>query len=397
MEALHFRNPMVVNRTLPCAFPSRKPKQNFGVSNARFLFFFLNRWPPRPVSFKIEASNSNFTIAYLIDSCGLAPEAAASASQKIQIHSRERPDSVLTLLRDHGLSEPQISNVVRKRPSLLLANPNDILLPKLEFFYSIGISRSDLARILATDPAVLKRSLEKQIIPSYNFLKSVLLSDGKVASALKRTTWIFLQDHTKKLVPNISFLRATGVPESCISLLLAHFPEALIQKNDQFVKIVEEVKEMGFNPTKSTFVLAIHVMAGNRSIYNRCCEVYQRWGWSEEEIQMSFRKHPNCMLLSEDKITKAMDFLVNKMGRPSRMIARCPVVLFFSLEKRIKPRCSVVQALRLKGLIKKTLSLSTILLPDEKRFEEKFLTKYEDQVPELWSVYEMKVDFRSVI
>ncbi|XP_028804122.1 transcription termination factor MTERF9, chloroplastic-like [Neltuma alba] len=397
MEALQFQCPMMVNRTISCAFPSRKSKQNFGVSNAQFLFFFLNRSSPRPVSFKIEANNSNFTITYLIESCGLAPEAATSVSQKVQLHSRERPDSVLTLLREHGLSKSQISNIVRKRPSLLLANPKEILLPKLEFFHSIGISRSDLARILAADPTVLTRSLEKQIIPSYHFLKSVLLSDEKVASALKRTSWIFLEDHSKKLLPNLSVLRATGVPESCLALLLAHFPEALIQKNDQFVKTVEEIKEMGFDPTKSTFVLAIHVMAGNRSIYNRCYEVYQRWGWSEDEILMSFRKHPNCMLLSEDKITKAMDFLVNKMGWPSGMIARCPVVLFFSLEKRIKPRCSVVQALRLKGLIKKTLSLSTVLLPDKKRFVEKYVAKYENQVPELWSVYEMKVDFRSVI
>ncbi|XP_054803838.1 uncharacterized protein LOC129307015 [Prosopis cineraria] len=365
-----FQSPMMVNRTISCAFPSRQSKQIFGVSNSRLLFIFLNRSPPRPVSFKIEANNSNFTFSYLVGSCGLAPEAATSVSQKVQLHSSERPDSVLTLLREHGLSKSQISNVVRKRPSLLLANPN---------------------------PTILTRSLEKQIIPSYNFLKSVLLSDEKVASALKRTSWIFLEDHSKKLLPNISVLRATGVPESCIALLLAHFPETLIQKNGQFVNAVEEIKEMGFDPTKSTFVLAIHVMAGNKSIYNRCVEVYQRWGWSEEEILMSFRKHPNCMLLSEDKITKAMDFLVNKMGWPSRMIASCPVVLFFSLEKRIKPRCSVVQALRLKGLIKKTLSLSTVLLPDKKRFVEKFVTKYEHQVSDLWSIYEMKVDFKSVI
>lgn len=280
---------------------------------------------------------------------------------------------------------------------LLLANPKDTLLPKLEFFHSIGISSSDLARILAADPTILTRSLEKQIIPSYNFLKSVLQSDEKVVAALKRTSWVFLEDHSKKLIPNLSVLRAMGVPDSCIALLLAHLPETLIQKNEQFTKIVQEIKEMGFDPTKSTFVLAIHVIAGNKSIYSRCHEVYQRWGWSDDDILMAFRKHPNCMLLSEDKITKAIDFFVNQMGWPSRMIVRCPVVLFFSLEKRIKPRCFVVQVLRLKGLIKKTLSLSTVLLPSENYFLEKFVRKYEQQVPELWSVYQMKLDYKSVL
>ena len=56
-----------------------------------------------------------------------------------------------------------------------------------------------------------------------------------------------------------------------------------------------------------------------------------------------------------------------------------------------------LQALRLKGLIKKTLSLSTVLLPDNNRFVERFVTKFEHQLPELWSVYEMKVDFSSVV
>jgi mTERF domain-containing protein len=45
-------------------------------------------------------------------------------------------------------------------------------------------------------------------------------------------------------------------------LLLTHFPEALMQKHDKFGHIVNEVKEMGFDPTKSTFVLAIHVISG---------------------------------------------------------------------------------------------------------------------------------------
>ena len=48
------------------------------------------------------------------------------------------------------------------------------------------------------------------------------------------------------------------------------------------------------------------------------------------------------MLLSEEKITKAMNFFVNKMGYPSADIARHPKVIFFSLEKRIIPRCSVI-------------------------------------------------------
>jgi mTERF domain-containing protein len=98
------------------------------------------------------------------------------------------------------------------------------------------------------------------------------------------------------------------------------------------------------------------------------------------------------MMLSEKKIMKGLDFFVNKMGWPSKEIVHCPVILFLSLEKRIIPRCKVIQVLWSKGLIKKDISLNTVLLPVEKRFLERFVTKFEEEVPQLLSVYEGKVD-----
>ncbi|KAL4370835.1 hypothetical protein AHAS_Ahas06G0105500 [Arachis hypogaea] len=226
----------------------------------------------------VQSHHPNFTISYLIDSCSLSPDTAALTSQKLHLPSAERPDSVLTLLREHGFTDTQISNLIRKRLLFLLANP-DILLPKFQFFLSIGIFNTNLARTLTAYPTLLSRSLEKQIIPCYNFLKSVLISDEKVASSLKRTSWVFLEDHKKNLVPNLNLLKEMDVPKSCVTLLLTHFSEALMQKKKNFAKLSKEIKEMGFNPKNTIFVLAIHVLSGegNKSIYNRCYEVYKRF------------------------------------------------------------------------------------------------------------------------
>ncbi|XP_050203860.1 transcription termination factor MTERF8, chloroplastic [Mercurialis annua] len=336
---------------------------------------------------------SSFTVDYLVRSCGLSLEAATSASLKIQLDSPEKPNSVLTLLKTKGFTKTQISKLIKKRPFLLLAHPQNTLLPKLEFFYSIGVSNSDLARILTSDPTVLTRSLENQIIPSYNYLKSILFANEKIVSALKRTTWIFLEDHSKNLGPNIELLSEVGVPHSCVSLLLTHFPEAMMQRHGEFGKTVKEVNEMGFDPKKSTFVLAVHAISGegNKSIWKRCFEVYSRWGWSKDEIFAAFNKHPHCMMLSEKKIMRTMDFFVNKMGLSSKVIADCPVVLFFSLEKRIIPRCRVIQVLMNRGLVK-DVSLATVLIRVEGFFLERFVTKFEEEVPQLLSVYQGKID-----
>nr|VDC90672.1 unnamed protein product [Brassica oleracea] len=122
-----------------------------------------------------------------------------------------------------------------------------------------------------------------------------------------------------------------GVPGKCIQLLLTHFPEAVMQKNHEFREITKQAKEMGFNPQKTTFVLAIH-----RSIWDKCT---RGGGWSEDDIMCAFKKHPHYMMLSERKINRTMEFLVKEMNMAPRSIAGCPVVLFFSLDKRIIPRC----------------------------------------------------------
>lgn len=331
----------------------------------------------------------SFTLNYLIDSCGLSPDSATVASRKLLLDSPERPNTVLNLLRDHGFTTAQISSLVKKRPVLLLANAESVLLPKLSFFLSIGVSKSLLARTLASDPTILTRSLVNQLIPSYNFLKSVLDSDEKIVAALRRTTWVFLEDHTKNLVPNINYMAETGVPEKCIKLLLTHFPEAVMQKNHEFQAIAKQAQEMGFNPQKSTFVLAIHALSGkgNKSIWDKCFEVYQRWGWSEDDIMCAFKKHPHCMMLSERKINRTMEYFVNEMNMAPRSIAQCPVVLFFSLEKRIIPRCSVTKVLVSNGLVKEDWSLTSLLVPVEKVFLEKLVIKYEEELPELMNLY----------
>ncbi|KAM1248704.1 hypothetical protein ACFX2G_032142 [Malus domestica] len=353
----------------------------------------------RSITSEISAANKHdFTATYLINSCGLSPEDAISLSSKVELQSPHGADSVLALLSSHGLSATQISKLVRSRPAILLADPENTLLPKLQFFSSLGVSREDLGRVLSFNPHLLSRSLENQIIPSYTFIRS-LISRENVIAVLKRQSWIFLENHSKKVVPNIGLLRELGMPQSCITLLLAHNTHVLMCKHEQFGALVGEVKEMGFDPKKSTFVTAMRALCGksSRSIWNRNREIYRRsWGWSEDDVASAFRKNPQCMILSEKKIMQVMDFLVNKMGWSSRLIATCPVVLCFSLEKRIIPRCLVVKVLLMKGLVDEDLSLAYVLLPAEIKFLERFVTRYTDQVPQLSSVYDGKLDIKDV-
>ncbi|XP_075524456.1 transcription termination factor MTERF15, mitochondrial-like [Primulina tabacum] len=328
------------------------------------------------------------TFSFLINSCGLSPELAVSVSEKVRFENTEKPNFVVTMLKNYGFSQKQIARVVCKRPKILMCKKK-ALLPKLEFFQSVGFPMAQLANVIARDPTLLSRSLENQLIPSYNFLKSMLVTDDRVAIAMQQSRRISRQNPTKNIAPNVAVLRELEVPESCIMLLLTHHPETLVEETDVFKEAVKKILEMGFDPLRSTFVLALHVVAEktNRRIWDQCYETYRSWGWSKDDVYLAFRRHPNCMILSQNKISRTMDFLVNNMGWDSQIVLSCPAVLLFNLEKRIIPRCSVIQVLSSRGLISKEVKLSVFLLPSEARFLEKFVTKYEEEVPQLFDVY----------
>lgn len=320
----------------------------------------------------------------------LSREITVSGSEPVN----SRVEAVFDLLRTYKLIDSQFAKLLSTNPSVILADPEKDILPKLEFFKSIGVSGTVLARLFFSDPNLLTRSLENRIVPNYNFLKSILKSDKKVVSAMNKAPWIFTAPYTENLVPNIAFLGEVGVSESQIPHLLAYYPDAVAQKHWQLKEVVNEVKEMGFDPSPWAFLTALYARSGKskRSIWNRCYAAYTKWGWSKDDIRSAYLKDPNCMLMSEKKIAKLIDFLVNKMGCRPNDLARYPLLLKFSVENRTIPRFAVMKVLLSEGLVAKDISWNSVHGISEETFLERYVTKYEKFVPELMSVYRGEVD-----
>ncbi|OMO88727.1 Mitochodrial transcription termination factor-related protein [Corchorus olitorius] len=308
----------------------------------------------------------SFTISYLINSCGLSPQSALALSNKI-------------------------TKLVTKNPTLLLCKPEKTLLPKFQFFYSVGLSGSDLAKILSSSPHVLHNSLDSRIIPSFNFLKDFIrCGDDKVLVAFKRFPDVLRKDFQSQAAANIAILRECGVPESKIASHLVNRPRTFYTGHEKFKRTVEQVKKLGLNPLKYVFLTAVHVLAQiSKSTQERKCNVFKDWGRSDEEIVSAFGRFPNCIQYSEHKIKATMDFFVNIMGLKSSYIANNPQFLAYSLKKRIIPRFAVFQSLLSKGLIKKEISIGTLLSLTENKFLQMFVIRYED--PHLLKLHEEKL------
>ncbi|XP_043714906.1 uncharacterized protein LOC122663287, partial [Telopea speciosissima] len=339
------------------------------------------------ISSKASRNQNPFVVSYLIRSCGLSPAAAVSASKKVGFESSDRPDSVITLFRNHGFTDAQISSLVGKCPSLLVSSPTKTLRAKLEYFHSFGLSSPNIAKILYRDPGFLFSSLENRIIPALNFFKSLVGSVENVVIVLKHEARLIKCD-IQNVVRNIAILRENGVLESNIVNLLIYFPSTMTPKNDRLKEIVEEIKQMGIDPSKYLLIIALHGLTSmSKSTWKQKLEAYRKWGFSENEILIAFRRYPWFMKQSEKKIMSHMDFFVNKMGWERAVLISYPYLLGLSSEKRTLPRCSVLRVLILKGLVKGDLKMGGLLKESEKHFLEKFVTKYEKEVPQLLDLY----------
>ncbi|KAI4345446.1 hypothetical protein L6164_012569 [Bauhinia variegata] len=345
---------------------------------------------PSTFSLKYSTSTSDsqsFTVDYLIKKFGFSPETALSATKRVHFDNSKKPDSVITLFKSHGFSNAQISNIIRREPNLLISDPDKTILPKFEFFRSKGASRSDIIQIFTADPSLLARSLEGCFIPFYESLKRFLLSDQCITKTVKYYTHIV--GHSHRTTHNVQVLLDNGMPDKKIAFLLSHWPRAVDMQTDVFKKVVDDLKELGMEPSKSIFLVALLAKSSGKTTWERKIDLFKRWGWSEEVIVSTFTKYPWIMLVSEGKLAAVKDYSVTRMGWDSMLLARYPNIFSRSLEKSIIPRHSVLQVLVSRGLIEDDKSFSPFRA-SEKAFRQRYVNCFKEEAPELLKLYEEK-------
>ncbi|XP_026425253.1 uncharacterized protein LOC113321583 [Papaver somniferum] len=380
----------------PAKYFSRIQNQNSRVVTSTFSSFSTTTSDKTKLT--SPDSDSEFIVSYLINSCGLSQGKAITVSKKLKFKTTSNPDSVLTLLRAHGFTESHITKLVTKFPFILSFKPDKTLKPRFDFFKSKGFYGIDLANFISNDPTILRRSLNRSVIPSFGILKSIVKSDECVVKIIKRNCWILGPNEVKKVIVNLELLRNEGVPETNIRTGLSSQPRVYTQSANRFKEIVERVKEMRFHHLQTIFLKAIHGLTSmTEANWRKKMDVYKRWGWSEDHIRTAFRKHPHCMAASEKKIMAVMNFLVNEMGYNTLSISEASKVFCYSFKGRINPRCSVVKILVSKGLIQKDFCINSFITIVDKSFLEKFVTKYEQEVPGLMKVFQCQLNYQDLL
>ncbi|WJX23608.1 hypothetical protein P8452_12807 [Trifolium repens] len=327
-----------------------------------------------------------FPVSYLIHNFGISPQSASKLTSTFRLRTAQKPDSILNLFRNLGFSDSQLRDMILKEPRLLSCEPSIRVLPKFQFLLSKGASKYDIVNFVSKNPRILSASLKNCIVPTYELLYRFLQSDNDTIACVIQNRNLLCENI---VTHNITMLVENGVANSNISRMLRLCGR--IFHSSDLLKLVDDVKDLGFNPSKITFSVALIAKASvTKTLWKEKVDAFKKWGWSDEDALEAFRKKPYCMLTSIDKINLVMSFWVNQMGWDAMAIAKKPYILTLSLEKRIIPRAAVVQFLLNKSLINKKASLTHLFVVPEKLFLDMLIRRFKNESSYLLKLYEEK-------
>ncbi|KDP40593.1 hypothetical protein JCGZ_24592 [Jatropha curcas] len=346
--------------------------------------------PRSPLPTTSNSSSSTFTVQFLVKSCGLPLKSARSVSRTLQLDEKnqQRYQSVMELLKSHNFSGTQVAKLIVKKPAILQCRVENNLFPKFNYLKENGFAGELLPELFLSNPVIIQRALNSHIKPTFDFLRSVLDSDDKVVAAIRRSSWLLTSDLKGRMQPNIDLLVKVGVPAHSIEKIVILQPRVISQNHDRMVHAVHAVNNLGIQPTARRFVHAVRVMMSMSDFtWKKKFELLKNVGWSEEEIFSAFKKKPHFLASSEEKFKNAMDFYLNTMKLQPQTLIASPIFLMHSVDKRLRPRYNVLQALESKKLIEGRKKIEWLLLISEKNFQKNFVSKYAAEVPGLLEMY----------
>ncbi|CAL4929626.1 unnamed protein product [Urochloa decumbens] len=322
------------------------------------------------------------TVSYLV-SCGLSP--AAAAASKLRIRSTDKADAVRALLRSYGFTDADIAEMVRRTPVLLILDPDRILRPKLDLFASLGVS----PRRLSTTPHLILCSLDNHLVPCIQFLRGVLGTESHIRDAISRAPRGLLASLEKNMRPTVATLRRLGLHDQSISKLIAVEMCVFMFSPDRISQIFEDLKSFDLSVTGTGFAHGFRVLCRlSRENWLRKLALYRSFGVSEGDLLKAFKKHPTMVLLSEEIITKKLRFYLDELKLELSDVMGQPVIMGYSLEKSIIPRCAVLSVLMREGKIEPNIKLITALLGSTKKFSDKYVLRFAYNVPDVVKAYE---------
>jgi mTERF domain-containing protein len=285
-----------------------------------------------------------------------------------RLNSASNPDAIIALLAGAGLSRADIAAVVSADPLLLRAYVKKIAPRLLGLRDCVGLSTPQIVRFLLAGPHVRTRS---GVVPKLEFFISFYGSFEKVLVVLGGNSRLLSASIDRSVKPNIALLCHWGVRD--IAQLCSKVPRLFNFNPERVKEFLLRVEQLGVPPTSGQFGRAVYVVSCiSKEKVAAKLEFFKRTlGCSESEVSTAVSKMPVILGLSEKILLRKIEFLVNKAAIEPRIILERPVLLTYSLEKRLVPRHYVINILQEKGLLNSNMNISSLGYPGEETFKSK--------------------------
>ncbi|XP_065869861.1 uncharacterized protein [Euphorbia lathyris] len=169
-----------------------------------------------------------------------------------------------------------------------------------------------------------------------------------------------------------------------IARYVCRHPLFFICKPERLELTVKRVDEMGVDRKSKMFIEAVRVLSCiSRENWELKLKLFKELGFSEQNILVAFRRAPHVFGASERKIKEVTLLLLSVEDIP--YIVSSPTLLTNSVEKRLKPRLRVLEALQSKELLKKKPSLARFLAIPDAEFINKYVSPYSNEVVSLYA------------
>ncbi|KAI8536121.1 hypothetical protein RHMOL_Rhmol10G0231700 [Rhododendron molle] len=331
------------------------------------LFSSLSSLTHSPSSIS-NASLSNFLIETLAIS---QPQALSISNRFSSRKSLEKPHSVVQFLEQLGFSDAHIRSSVLLSPTILFSSVDETLKPKLQFFQDLGLTGPDLGNFISKHSHFLCDSLEKTVRPCVNIIKKALVNDRNnqdLIWVLRRPYWVTAKP-VSRLRCNIAFLESCGIVGPQLAMLLRTRPWLFFLQEPALRNLVSRVVDMGFPIGSRMLVHALFTVSGmSGETFSKKIELFQTFGFSEDECMQMFRKSQHLLGASERKLKFGLEFFLYVIKLERSSLVSWPTCLSYSMGKRIIPRYKVLQLIERKRPLKKEPSLLTYCIIRKRSF-----------------------------
>lgn len=250
----------------------------------------------------------------------------------------------------------------------------------------MGFTAAELERLISSNARIL---IVAPAIPRLEFWQAFIGGDNRkdLVSVLTRNRGLITHDIVSGIAPKMLLLKEHGLSQRDIVGLVKRGHGFITRSSKTIEAVLNSAKELGLDTKSPMFGHTLSSLVSFSSdSFKAKMEIFRGFGWSEEELLAAFKKAPSFLHLSEENIREKMEFLVGRAGCKQSYIALNPLLLTFSLEKRLRPRHYVMEVLKSKGIMGRA-RFSKIMCLTEKKFVESVILPCKEQVPNIHELY----------